>query len=153
MILWFACWLLFIILNFIRLVITQHLILIRHIGRLIQHRHNQPVIESCVVHAILFNILIDPRYHQMKIIGDEVAIRCLMLVSKNLSKSQMFFLFKSVRCLNWSINPPFRLDSIWGLTIFEWDLFLSRVVFNCESLILKKIPCFSRGFEVSPRCF
>jgi hypothetical protein len=53
--------------------------------------------ESCVAHAILFNISIDQRYHWMNIVGDEVAIRCLMLVSENLSKSQMVVLFKSVR--------------------------------------------------------
>jgi hypothetical protein len=100
------------------------------------------VIESCIVHAILLNIFINPRYHWMKVVGGDNAIRCLMLVSQNLSKSQMFFLFKSVGCLNWSISPPFHLDSIWGLSIFVWDCFLSRVVFNCERLIVKKIPLF-----------
>jgi hypothetical protein len=48
--------------------------LIRGIEKLVQQRKEQCVVEYGKTLAILFNIFLDPRYHQVKVTNDEMII-------------------------------------------------------------------------------
>jgi hypothetical protein len=49
--------------------------MIRGVGRFIRQRQQQWVVELSETHAIPFNILMDARYHHVKVAGDEVTFQ------------------------------------------------------------------------------
>jgi hypothetical protein len=48
--------------------------LIRGIGKLVWQRKGQCVVEYGKTLVVLFNIFLDPRYHQVKVTNDEMII-------------------------------------------------------------------------------